>query len=146
MLKLIPMTESHRPDVMEMMQTFYSSPAVATNGSAEIFENDINECLSDSPYLEGFIFENDGKTAGYSMIAHSFSTEYGRKCLWIEDIYLKPEYRGMGAAGMLFQFLEAKYPGTLLRLEVEDENTNAVRAYKKNGFTAMEYREMKKEL
>ncbi len=145
-MKIIPMTEAHRAEVMSMMQTFYTSPAVATNGSPEIFANDISECLSDSPYLEGFVFENEGKTAGYSMIAKSFSTEYGRRCIWIEDIYLKPEFRGQGAAGMLFHFLEEKYPNTLLRLEVEDENTNAVRAYNKNGFTVMEYKEMKKEL
>ncbi len=146
MLTLIPMTESHRADVTEMMHTFYTSPAVSTDGSPEIFANDINECLSDSPYLEGYIFTDDGKTAGYSMIAKSFSTEYGKKCIWIEDIYLKPEYRGHGAAGMLFRFLEEKYPGALLRLEVEDENTGAVRAYTKNGFDVMEYKEMKKEL
>ncbi len=145
-MKLIPMTEAHRRDVADMMKIFYSSPAVATNGSPEIFERDITECLSASPYLEGYVFEEEGKTAGYSMIAHSFSTEFGKKCLWIEDIYLKPEYRGKGAAGILFQFLEEKYPNTLLRLEVEDENTSAVRAYRKNGFDVMEYKEMKKEL
>ncbi len=144
MLKIIPMTEEHRAEVLKMMQTFYTSPAVATDGSPEIFASDINECLSTSPYLEGFIFDDNGRTAGYSMIAKSFSTEYGRRCVWIEDIYLKPEYRGRGAAGLLFRFLEEKYPGTLLRLEVEDDNTPAVRAYGKNGFTVMGYTEMKK--
>ena len=54
------MEEKDRGQVLEMMRVFYASPAVLTNGSQEIFEADINACLSDNPYLEGYIFENIG--------------------------------------------------------------------------------------
>ena len=47
------MMESDREIILEMMRNFYSSPAVATNGSEEIFTNDIDACVSDNPYLEG---------------------------------------------------------------------------------------------
>ncbi len=144
MTQILSMTEAHREAVLSMMRVFYASPAVATNGSEEIFNADINACVSGSPYLEGFVFSEDGVLAGYSMIAKSFATEYGVPCIWIEDIYLKPEYRNQGIASRYFTFLEENFPGCLFRLEVEDDNLPAIHAYRKNGFTEWPYKEMKK--
>ena len=50
------MTAEDKPHVLDMMRKFYRSDAVMTNGSEEIFVNDIEECISDSPFLEGFVF------------------------------------------------------------------------------------------
>lgn len=139
------MTREDKQTVMEMMETFYNSPAVSTNGSQEIFEKDIANCVGDSPYLEGFIFENGEEILGYGMIAKSFSTEFGKPCIWIEDLYIKPAYRGTGVGSGFFDYLEAKFTDCIFRLEVESENTRAVHVYEKNGFTTLPYMEMKKE-
>lgn len=138
------MIESDRTLVLDMMRVFYASDAVATNGSEEIFNSDIDECVSDSPYAEGYIFESNDKTVGYGMLAKSYSTEYGKKCIWIEDIYIKDEFRGMGIGSRFFDYLKESYPTALLRLEVEEENERAVKVYQKNGFDFMPYLEMKK--
>ena len=138
------MTESDRETIFNMMKTFYSSPAVATNGSDEIFKNDIDACVGNNPYLEGYVFEIEGKAIGYAMAAKSFSTEYGKPCVWIEDLYLLNEYRGCGVGSRFFDFIGEKYPNALLRLEVEKENERAVRVYEKNGFDYMPYLEMKR--
>lgn len=139
------MNESDRESVMDMMRTFYASPAVLTNGSDEIFVADIEECVSDSPYAEGYVFENSGEIIGYSMLAKSYSTEYGKRCIWIEDIYIKEGYRGKGIGSEFFRFLEESYPDVLFRLEAEEENERAIHVYKKSGFDVMPYLEMKKE-
>ena len=138
------MEERDRTSVTDMMRTFYASEAVATNGSEEIFKNDIDACLSNNPYLEGYVFDDDGKICGYGMLAKSFSTEYGKHCIWIEDIYIEKEYRGMGIGSSFFEFIENKYPDCIFRLEVEEENERALLVYKKNGFEFMPYLEMKK--
>lgn len=138
------MTEQDRETVMKMMEIFYSSPAVITNGSAEIFKADIDNCIGDSPYLEGFIFEGDGEVLGYSMIAKSFSTEFGKSCIWIEDIYVKEEYRGRKIATEFFGFIEERYPRAIFRLEAEEENERAIALYKKCGFEVIPYLELKK--
>ena len=52
-----PMTPKDKNSVLEMMRVFYTSPAVFTNGSDDIFRNDIENCINDCPYLEGYIFE-----------------------------------------------------------------------------------------
>ena len=129
-----------------MMRTFYASDAVFTNGSEEIFNADISACISDNPYIEGYIFENDNVIQGYAMLAKSFSTEFGKPCIWIEDLYIKEEYRGLGIGSLFLEFIEAKYPNSLFRLEVEAENDRALHVYKKCGYDVLPYMEMKKEI
>ena len=143
-MKIENMTKEHAQEVIEMMRVFYTSPAVHTNGSEEIFRNDVENCINDSPYLEGYVFTENDMLLGYAMVAKSFSTEYGKPCIWIEDIYIKSEYRGRGLGSRFFTFIEDKYPTALLRLEVEEENERAVHVYRKNGFEVMPYMEMKK--
>ncbi len=146
MITMEPMTATHAPVVQAMMQTFYASPAVHTNGSEEIFKSDIQACVSENPYLDGFVFAEAGNLVGYAMIARSFSTEFGRRCIWIEDIYLLPQARGQGVAGRFFALLEQQYPDAVLRLEVEEDNHGAVKAYRKAGFDTLPYMEMYKLL
>lgn len=138
------MTRQDKDSVMEMMRVFYRSPAVLSNGSDEIFARDIEACVSENPYLEGYIFEENGTVQGYGMAAKSFSTEYGRQCIWLEDIYIKSEYRGLGIGSRFIDYMTQKYPDALLRLEVEEENERAVQVYRKNGFEFFPYAEMKK--
>ena len=68
------------------------------------------------------------------MVAKSFSTEFGKPCVWIEDIYVKDAYRGLGIGSHFLKFIESKYPDAILRLEVEAENERAVNVYQKCGF------------
>lgn len=135
-----------KKEVLDMMQEFYSSDAVSTNGSLEIFSNDFDTCISSSPFLEGYIFIREDKILGYGMIAKSFSTEFGKPCLWLEDLYLKKEYRGLGIIPEFIRKVESKNPNTILRLEVEEENSHAVHVYNKCGFEKLPYAELKKEV
>ena len=144
MISIVSMSYEHADEVIKMMRSFYASMAVSTNGSEEIFHSDVENCVSGSPYLEGYVFEDDGKIIGYAMVAKSFSTEFGKSCIWIEDIYLKPENCGNGVGSMFLSYIENKYHGAILRLEVEEENERAVHVYRKNGFDELPYMEMKK--
>ena len=138
------MNEKDKTEILEMMRVFYTSPAVFTNGSEEVFLSDIENCINDNPYLEGYIIEDSNGIQGYAMIAKSFSTEFGKPCIWIEDLYVKEEYRGLGLGNMLMEFITQRYTDCIFRLEVEEENERAVKLYKKCGFTVLPYMEMKK--
>jgi len=144
-MTIVPMTCAHREAVLSMMRTFYTSPAVWTNGSEEIYRTDIDTCISNSPYLEGYVFLEGEEILGYAMAAKSFSTEFGKPCIWIEDLYMIPSARGQGIGSDFLTYIHSKYPDAILRLEVEEENTVALHVYEKNGFTRLPYAEMKKE-
>lgn len=142
------MRKGDRAEVLEMMREFYSSEATLTNGSDEIFSRDIAECLSDRPFLQGYVFafkDADNSLWGYAMTAHSFSTEFGRDCIWIEDLYLREEARGLGLASFFFDYLEERYPEAVFRLEAENGNEDAMEVYKHRGFLEFPYTEMIRE-
>ena len=138
------MKAEDKATVLEMMRVFYASDAVLSNGSEEIFLSDIENCINDSPYLEGYILEGNDEIQGYAMIAKSFSTEFGKPCIWIEDLYVKEPYRGMGIGSGFLNFITNKYPGCIFRLEAEKENARAIKVYEKCGFEVLPYLELKK--
>ncbi len=139
------MVAEDKETVIEMMRAFYTSPAVFSNGSEEIYASDVDNCVGDCPFLEGYIFEQSDQIIGYAMLAKSFSTEFGKPCIWIEDLYIKEAYRGQSVGSRFFAFVEEKYPDVLFRLEVEAENRRAIHTYQKNGYEVLPYMEMKKD-
>lgn len=140
------MNTADRFEVLSLMEEFYSTDAVATNGSPEIFEKDFDTCIGSSPFLDGYVFCQNKNILGYAMIAKSFSTEFGKPCIWLEDLYLKPEWRGLRIIPKFFRYIENEFPNTILKLEVERENGHAVHVYRKSGFKELPYVEMKKEV
>lgn len=148
------MTSKDIDSVLDMMRIFYNSPAVLHKASDDILKKDIEDCISDLPFIEGYIIEHNDEIAGYSMLAKSYSTEYAGICIWIEDLYIKPEYRSLGLGTQFFEFVNNKYDSSSssaaaavrFRLEVEPSNKQAIHIYKKCGYNELPYIEMTKEL
>ena len=46
-----------------------------------------------------------GKAVGFALFFHSFSTFLGRRSLWLEDLFVRPEHRGAGIGRGLLQAL-----------------------------------------
>ena len=138
------MKEEDRACVIAMMREFYASEAVWSDGSEEIFACDVEHCVNNSPYLEGYVFEQEGNVQGYAMVAKSFSTEFGKPCIWIEDLYVIEPFRGRGVGSRVLQFITEQFPGSIFRLEVEEENRRAIGVYEKSGFSILPYMQMKK--
>ena len=47
----------------------------------------------------------DGKSVGYALFFHNFSTFLGKSGIYLEDVYIQPEYRGRGYGKAIFQKL-----------------------------------------
>lgn len=70
------------------------------------YEKMLNEVVADERTLETWIFDKqkaevifavaDGKEVGFALFFHNFSTFLGRAGIYLEDLYVKPEYRGKG--------------------------------------------------
>lgn len=69
-------------------------------------EKDIRDSLfADATTTHGLICEVDGKPAGYAVYFFNYSTWLGKNGLYLEDLYVSPACRGMGAGKALLQHL-----------------------------------------
>lgn len=70
------------------------------------YEKMADEVIATEALLREWIFEKkkaevifalqDGKEVGFALFFHNFSTFLGRAGIYLEDLYVKPEYRGKG--------------------------------------------------
>lgn len=49
-----------------------------------------------TPYFHCLIAEEDGKPAGFALYFHNYSTWKGRPGIHLEDLFVRPEFRGKG--------------------------------------------------
>jgi len=54
-------------------------------------------------YAEVIIAELDGKPAGQALFFHNFSTFMGKPGIYLEDLFVKPDYRGKGIGQSTFK-------------------------------------------
>ena len=132
-------TKEDKPIYTEMAKDFYSSPAVLENIPEENITSSFELFLSGMPYGDAFIFEADGQTVGYGVLAYTHSQEAGGKVVWIEEIYVKKEYRGCGIGSEFLEFVKESIPARRYRLETEPENDRAAALYRRHGFEHFEY-------
>jgi GNAT superfamily N-acetyltransferase len=97
--------------------------------------------FSDRPFAEALIAEADGAPVGFALFFFNFSTWTGKPSLYLEDLFVRPDARGMGAGKALLQHLA----GIALdrdcgRFEwsVLDWNTPAIDFYRAMGAQAMD--------
>ena len=64
------------------------------------------EILHDSLFIkkgaEVLLGELDGKAIGFALFFHNFSTFTGKRGLYLEDIFIQPEYRNNGYGKLFF--------------------------------------------
>lgn len=131
-----------------MASLFYQTDAVTHPVSADHFQKTFALCMEKSPYVRGLMIEQDGQAAGFALLAFTCSNETGGLVVWIEELFILPEFQGSGLARAFFAFLDAEYgqTATRYRLEITKTNTKAAEIYKKYGFDTLDYLPMVKEL
>ena len=122
--------------ILSMMEVFYASDALLIHPDTQTLAKTLTDCIADGPYLEGFIMEDEDRLVGYGMVAKSYSTEAGGRCVWIEDIYVEPQYRGKGYGRQMMAYWESvmrimKYKYVMLSTQ-EDETAKYF--YEKLGY------------
>ncbi len=139
--------EEDREELLELLEEFYHSDAVLHPVPKAHFERAFQEAVSQSPYAAAYLLKADGKTAGFAQLAFSFSTEAGGRVIWVEELYVRPQYRGKGIGSAFFRFLEEEYGAETarFRLEIEPDNARARKLYKKMGFQNLNYLQMTKD-
>ena len=63
--------------------------------------------FGERPMAEVLIAETEGAAVGFALFFHNFSTFEGRPGLYLEDLFVLPEARGLGAGKALLSSLAA---------------------------------------
>ena len=81
------------------------------------YEKMADEVVANEDLLEEWIFDKqkaevifavaDGKEVGFALFFHNFSTFLGRAGIYLEDLYVKQEYRGRGYGKSILKKLAA---------------------------------------
>ena len=80
------------------------------------YEHLENEVTADEKLLEEWLFDKnraevvfacteDGTEAGFALYFHNFSTFLGKAGIYLEDLFVKPEYRRRGYGKALLSYL-----------------------------------------
>lgn len=79
------------------------------------YEHMLNEVVATPELLEKWIFDErkaevvfavvEGQEVGFALFFHNFSTFLGRAGIYLEDLYVRPEFRGKGYGKALIREL-----------------------------------------
>lgn len=140
-------TPNDRQTVYDMFVEFYNSPAVLHNVDTQFFKNTLDQLDAGSPYTELFLLEQEQSVVGYGLVALTYSNEVGGQVVWLEELYVRKEYRSCGLGREYFKFIFDNYPAAKrFRLEVEPDNTRAISLYERLEFTKLNYLQYVRDL
>lgn len=97
--------------------------------------------FGDRPYAECVIAEAAEEAVGFALFFHNFSTWQGRPGIWLEDLFVRPSRRGLGAGKALFEHvarLAVERGCGRFEWAVLDWNEPAFGFYKRLGARAMD--------
>jgi len=139
-LQIVPATENDIPLILSLIKELarYERMIDEVLGT----ESDLRESLFGAKrYAETVIARYDGQPAGFALFFHNFSTFVGKPGLYLEDLFVHPEYRGKGIGKALLMYLaKLAVDRKCGRFEwmVLDWNSPAIEFYKSFGAVSMD--------
>lgn len=136
--------EEDKDIFLALSREFYSSEAVLSPIPEEYHERTWNELMRSNTYLSAYIFESKGKPAGYSLLNRTFQHEAGGIVIWIEELFVRSEFRSQGIGRSFIEFLKENQKDDFawFRLEIEPDNKRAAELYRRTGFESLPYSQM----
>lgn len=110
--------------------------------AVKITEAELSDCLfGTTPHLWAHVAQSDGDVLGMAIWFLNFSTWEGTHGLYLEDLYVQPQSRGLGIGKALLSTLAgicAERGYARLELSVLDWNASAIDFYRGAGFIGMD--------
>ena len=133
-----------KSEFLSMCKAFYSTEGVLHTIPEKYMENTFAEAAKEtSPYCHCYIIEENEKTAGYILLALTFSNEVGGLAVWLDELYIKPEFQNKGLGKKSLSFIKEEYShAKRIRLEITESNKIAENLYKKENFKPLSYLQM----
>jgi GNAT superfamily N-acetyltransferase len=131
----------------EFIAAFQMKMAHETEG-LQLDEQTLNEgvirVLRDPEKGKYFVADDDGRVVASLLITYEWSDWRNQWVLWIQSVYVLPEYRQQGVFMMLYQHIKnwVEKDATIagLRLYVDKTNQKAITVYRRLGMNGEHYR------
>ncbi len=114
------------------LATYEREPEAVTATEADL----VRDGFGPNPMFFCLMAEHDGVPAGFAFYFFNYSTWLGRPGLYLEDLFVLPEFRGHGIGKALLQRVAAiavERNCPRLQWEVLDWNTPAIEFYRAMG-------------
>lgn len=130
-----PATSADVPQILSFIRAlaaYEREPGAVTATEADL----LRDGFGPNPFYFSLIAESDGAAAGFAFYFFNYSTWKGKPGLYLEDLFVYPELRGLGIGKALLQQVAAiavEKGCPRLQWEVLDWNTPAVDFYRAMG-------------
>lgn len=97
--------------------------------------------FGETAYAQVIIAEFQGNAVGYALFFHNYSTFTGRPGIYLEDLYVQPEFRGKGFGKSLLSYiakLAVEKNFTRVEWSVLDWNEPSIQFYRSIGAKPMD--------
>jgi len=119
-------------DFIRGLAAYEREPDAVTATEADL----LRDGFGPNPFYHCLIAEHGGQPAGFAFYFFNYSTWTGRPGLYLEDLFVQPEFRGLGIGKALLRRVAAiavENNCPRLQWEVLDWNTPAIDFYRANG-------------
>ena len=127
--------EKDVPEILKMMEQFNSIDNYPFD-KGQTREN-LLLFLADQNLGRAWVIDSDNLIIGYIILAFGFSFEYGGRDAFIDELFLKPEYRQQGVGTLAMDFIEVqalKLGIKVVHLELEQHTEGGAKLYRQKGF------------
>ncbi len=94
MIKYRPLKVPEREIVARLIKDFYKETPNIKKVTDKKISRTFLAFAKDPAKGETLVIEKDKKIIGYALLANFWSNEWGGNVLFLDEIYLKPEFRG----------------------------------------------------
>jgi GNAT superfamily N-acetyltransferase len=139
MLKIRPAQESDVDAIFDLIRGLaaYEKLSDRVTGNTELLRSHL---FGTRPYAESIIAELDNHPIGFALFFHNYSTFLTQPGLYLEDVFVRPEYRRQGVGkALLTAVAKIAVDRGCGRLEwsVLEWNQNAIEFYQSLGATVL---------
>ena len=134
------------PSDVDALVEFNQAMALETEGkrlNTEVLRAGVSAVFGDEKKGFYVVVEDNGIVAAGLMVTTEWSDWRNGWFWWIQSVYVRPEHRGGGLYGRMYEFVKelAAQAGDIrgFRLYVEKENERAQRVYEKLGMERTYY-------
>lgn len=124
-------TAADVPEILAFIRAlaiYERAPDAVTATEADL----LRDGFGPNPYYSCLIAELDGKPAGFAFYFFDYSTWLGRPGIYLEDLFVHPQFRGLGIGKALLERVAAiavEKNCARLKWQVLDWNTPAIDFY-----------------